>query len=319
MNLVILTFGHADTGSTKYRMRQFSDQWQAAGFNLHWIEKNNLESADLDKIESADLVINQKCLLPTSFAQKIRRVARRILFDFDDALWTRASRPYGFLTRWKVQRRLHFWLHESDLVTTANHVLADYAVKHSRRVQVVPMAIDTDVWKPAETPPSVVRLGYAGSPASLPYLIAIAPRLHNLPAQLSVMSGERPHLQQSFDYHSYMPEREVSFVQNLTLGLLPLAEDDFSRAKSPIKALQYLACGVPVVGNFIGASAEFLDNKVGRHIPSETEWAPLIRHLLAQPEQIREFGLTGRQRVLEHHDKNRVGQKWIELIRTALV
>jgi hypothetical protein len=93
MKLVILTFGHADTGSTKYRMHRFANPWQAAGLTIAWIEKKTFSSPHLDQIEAADLVINQKCLPPTSLSRKIRRVARRVIFDIDDAMWTRASRP----------------------------------------------------------------------------------------------------------------------------------------------------------------------------------------------------------------------------------
>jgi hypothetical protein len=317
MRLVILTFGHADTASTKYRVRQFAELWAATGIQLTWIEKSNFNFSHLDAIEQADLVINQKCLLPSRLAQRIRKTARRIIFDFDDAIWTRAQRPYSLVTKWRVQRRLQFWLREANLVTTANNVLADYATDYAPRVQVLPMAIDTQRWVPpvqAEHQPP--RLGYAGSPASLPYLQAIGAKLCDLPAELSVMSGEKPYLPLPFTYVPYHAHQEIGFVQSLDLGLLPLHDDPFSRGKSPIKALQYLACGVPVVGNFIGAAAEFLDNQVGCHIPHASQWTPLLRRLLNDPAMRRELGAAGRQRVITYHDKTVLAQQWLKLFQS---
>ncbi len=209
---------------------------------------------------------------------------------------------------------------QADFVTTANQVLADYACQYASKVQILPMAIDTDQWKPATHSGPITRIprvGYAGSRASLPYLEAIGPQLCDLSGELAVMSGERPQLPTPFTYVRYDAQKEIDFVQSLDLGLLPLHDDPFSRGKSPIKALQYLACSVPVVGNFIGASAEFLDSKVGCHVPHPTQWSSLLRHLIADPAMRRELGAAGRQRVLERYDKTRLGQKWVELFKSV--
>jgi hypothetical protein len=38
---------------------------------------------------------------------------------------------------------------------------------------------------------------------------------------------------------------------------------------------------------------------------------------MADPAMRRELGAAGRQRVLERHDKTRLGQKWVELFKSV--
>ena len=52
---------------------------------------------------------------------------------------------------------------------------------------------------------------------------------------------------------------EIKFIQGLDIGLLPLPKDDFISGKSPIKSLQYMACGVVTAGNIHGATKEILN------------------------------------------------------------
>jgi len=61
-------------------------------------------------------------------------------------------------------------------------------------------------------------------------------------------------------------------MQSLDIGLLPLNDDEYSRGKSPIKAIQYLACGIPVVGNIFGGASEILNAENSIAVNSDQEW-----------------------------------------------
>ncbi len=72
--------------------------------------------------------------------------------------------------------------------------------------------------------------------------------------------------------------------------------------KSPLKALQYLSCGVPVVGNIKGAASEFLTNKNSISVNSITEWKAALGRLIENQAEINQLGNAGIEYIRKHHN-----------------
>lgn len=255
--------------STFFRLTQYLPLLKKEGIVL-------TEDAD------PDLVFVQKKLLPLPQERSIRHKARRLLFDFDDAIWTRPGKPYSWITSWRVKTRLHYWLKQADIVTCSSTFLANYA-KPFAEPHIIPMTLDTNLWKPVERAPNaVITVGWAGAPHNLHHLERLGPILKDLPLKLHVFSGKKPQLPFPFVYFPYDEQQQISFIQQLDIGLLPLSCEEYSCGKSPIKAVQYIACGVPVVGNIYGASADILQETFSLQIKSDRDWAPAIKKLASE-------------------------------------
>jgi glycosyltransferase involved in cell wall biosynthesis len=219
----------------------------------------------------------------------------------------------------RVRRRLHQWLRRAHTVTAANSVLAEYARQYSHNVHVVPMAIDLQQWQPLAHGGDKITIGWAGSPVNLPNLERLEPLLADILArfdqvELAVFCGQRPRLQCRYRYQPFVPGKEAAFVQQLDIGLLPLADDAFARGKSPIKAIQYIACGVPVVGNVMGASADILNADNSLAVQGEEEWRQALETLIQDADLRQRLGVAGRQRALQHHDITRVQQQLLSIL-----
>jgi glycosyltransferase involved in cell wall biosynthesis len=329
MNVLAIISRDLIKGSTQFRIAQYLDLFHARGVTVEFVRRDAVTGGVLRHLGDYDLVFNQKCLLRTSLARRVLAGSRRTLFDFDDAIYTRPGRPHSFLTSWRDRRRLRPWLQEAGVVTAANQVLADYARQFRQDVAVIPMAVDLDIWKPPvrnDRPPRAVgptvgpTIGWTGAPVNLPDLERLEPVLAAFlakypSARLAVSSGRKPRLQCPFDYHPFQPGAEPEFVRRLDIGLLPLGNDEFSRGKSPIKALQYLACGVPVVGNVFGATAEILNPSNSLAVSSEQDWMTALETLLNTPALIASYGRIGREFVQQHHDSKLVGEQLLQVMR----
>lgn len=270
-----------------------------------------------------DAVIVQKALLPGKFLRRLRDLGRPVYFDFDDAIWTRPRRPYAWWTQRRVNYRIRRWFALAKTVFAANEYLAEYARRFNLRVEVVPMALDLEIWRPAPKRGDTLTIGWAGSPANLWHLEKLEAPLRSLlrsckQVKLAVFCGQKPTFEFPFEYVPYEPGMERDFVAGLDIGLLPLEYETYSLGKSPIKALQYLSCGVPVVGNAAGATAELLnpDNSVA--VRSEADWLPALERLVASPDKIRDLGAAGRKLVERNHDlRTQVGRLVTFLARNA--
>lgn len=321
MKALVIISRDRDKASTRFRFVQYEAMLAERGISLDYVRRDAIDAEVLQRIPEYDVVINQKCLMRKQLAATVIAASKRLVFDMDDAIWTRPGKPYSWFTGWRVRARLKQWLQAADAVTAANDYLASYARQFSDRVQVIHMALDTGQWQPAERAArDKVIIGWAGSPATLENLEHIGPQLCELlkanPAlELAVYSGKRPALDCEFDYTPFAPGTEASFVQQLDIGLLPLPEDDaFTRGKSPIKALQYLACGLPVVAQIRGATAEILDASNSLPVNDVADWRTAIEMLLADKTQREALGKAGREFVLREHDM----QGTLEQIVTAL-
>lgn len=267
---------------------------------------------ELEEID--DLVFIQKKLLPLREQKALRKKAKKLVFDFDDAIWTRPHKPYSWLTSLRVKSRLHYWLKKADIVICSSSFLASYAAKFCTP-HILPMALDTALWypKPQENP--VVTLGWAGAPHNLHHLERLEPILKQLPYRLHVFCGKKPALSIPYTYFPYDEKTQISFIQGLDIGLLPLSDEEFSLGKSPIKAIQYIACGVPVVGNVYGATADILKKDFSFAVTTEEEWTHSLKKLASDKLLRQSMGAKARAFALEHHSRAVVAKQLINLLK----
>jgi glycosyltransferase involved in cell wall biosynthesis len=85
----------------------------------------------------------------------------------------------------------------------------------------------------------------------------------------------------------------VDYYKNLDfdIGLAPLASTDFNRSKSPVKALEYAARGIPVVASAETAYDSFIDHGVtGFLVEDQSDWLAYLEWLLVDPKTRRSMG-----------------------------
>jgi glycosyltransferase involved in cell wall biosynthesis len=96
------------------------------------------------------------------------------------------------------------------------------------------------------------------------------------------------------------------------VGLSLLPDDDWSRGKCGLKVLQYLAAGLPVVGNSVGVTAEMI-NGAGIIADSLNQWIAAMAQL-RNPIHRRELAAVGRQRVAKDFSVAAGLNRWLGMI-----
>jgi glycosyltransferase involved in cell wall biosynthesis len=316
---LVITIGDKNAGSTKFRIMQYIPFLQENGFSFDFVSQKDLHAGHLRTIRDYDLVINQKSLLKTSTANEIIAKSRRLIFDFDDAIYTRPGKPYSWLTQWRVNRRFKMWLKGSHTIITANQFLKSQGSKYSADIHVLPMALDLEIWMPG-TPNTHYTIGWAGAPVNLHHLERLEPVLNEVlkrhpHVRLAVYSGVKPKLHIPYEYIPFEPGKEHQFTQSIDVGLLPLTDEEYSRGKSPIKAIQYIACGVPVVGNIFGATAEILNERNSISVKEDSEWCSALHYLITHQDHSKEMGKAGRKYAEKHFSLHSVKHNLLKLMK----
>ena len=183
---------------------------------------------------------------------------RPLVFDVDDAVWL--IPPLGRLTVRRIARR-------AAVVVAGSAYLADHFSSDCHDVRVIPTAIDTERFQPAAAAEQPFTVGWTGLATNLHYLRQIAAPLHRFlvdhrDARLLIMADAAPDFELApagrMEFRRWSEADEVSAVQEMDVGLMPLPDSPWTRGKCAFKMLQYMACAVPVVVSPVGMNADVL-------------------------------------------------------------
>jgi glycosyltransferase involved in cell wall biosynthesis len=218
------------------------------------------------------VVIHREAALigPAIYERLLAWTGKPIIYDFDDAIWSPAQRrlngPFS---------RLHFFGKTSTIckvaaaVTTGNAFLADYARKRNANVFIVPTSIDLSnypiVPEPAEAGKFVVC--WTGSTSTLVHFEHARGALERLATMIPLIvkvicnkPPDRPIAGAEMRFVPWSIDREPQELGGCHAGIMPLPDDEVSRGKCGLKALQCMATGRPVVVSPVGANPEIVQS-----------------------------------------------------------
>lgn len=250
-----------------------------------------------------------------------------LITDYDDAVF----HSYDLHRLGVVQRGLGHKIDQvmarSDLVMAGNAYLAERAeTAGARRVELVPTVVDTDVYavnaaRVAEAKPYI---GWVGTPSTWQqYLMPMIDLLEELTETLqagvrTVGASPEAATYPFLDAQVWSEDTEVSQIQAMDIGIMPLTDTPWARGKCGYKLIQYMACGLPVVASPVGVNTEIVDHGVNGFLAStEAEWREALVTLLRDPDLRAQMGAAGRRKIEDHYSLQVWGPKVAQLLKEA--
>lgn len=295
-------------------------KWSAARFH---VSEARRRLSQLRDARDFDVVFVQKALTTVclrGLAGRLIRSAKRLVYDIDDAVHiappVSLRRPWRALTDPGQIAQLGC---AADLVLAGNAWLAD-AMRGlgARRVEHFPTVVDTTRFTPSPMPPATFRVGWIGSPGTTPYLEAAAEALRQLDnAEILLIGAEaRTNPVRSAILRPWSLETEVNEVQQFAAGIMPLPQTEWARGKCALKALQYMACGVPCVATPFGAVLDIIRHgENGLFADSTAEWRAALDQL-RDAQRRRVLGEAARRTVVERFSLDRAAPGLLARLRS---
>ena len=230
-----------------------------------------------------------------------------IVFDFDDAVWVPTVSPTnGYLSLLKFPAKTRTACKISAQVMAGNDYLARYAQRVNRNVTVVPTTIDTDKYTVEEknkAADDVPVIGWSGSHSTAKYIEALRPTLSRLAKRrkfrLRVVGA--PEFKMDGVEVEALPwrsESEVADLRPMDIGVMPLPNDRWTRGKCGLKALQYMALGIPTLCSPVGVNTAIIrDGDNGMLAATPDEWVEKLEQLLCSVPLREQLGAAGRATV----------------------
>jgi glycosyltransferase involved in cell wall biosynthesis len=217
-------------------------------------------------------------------------------------------------------------------VIAGNNFLAEEASKYCKNVFVIPTAVDTHRWKPigrekvdAMAKGDEFRIGWSGSSSSFKFFIPLQREikqfLYDFPSsRLVMMSDKFPNelneLKPHIEFVNWRPDDEVSFVQSLDVGLMPIKDDLWSKGKCAYKMLLYAACGIPSIATPIGVNKSILaETEVGFGPSLVGEWYESLQLLFDDRQMGKRLGENGVRLVNDRYSVDICTPKIVEIFR----
>lgn len=241
------------------------------------------------------------------------RVLRRpMILDLDDATWLPYPSPvYGRLAalmkgKGKTERLIRW----SRVVTCGNPNIAADVRSRGAEAILVPSAVDPRLFHPRETTNEVPIIGWIGTHTTYPFLARLMPVFDRLAREhrftLEIIGSGRPDI----DTRPWSMNTEAEDIRSFDIGVYPLTDDAWNARKSGLKAVQYMASGVPFVMSPVGVCATIgVRDETHLLATTDEEWLAALRRLLTDAGLRRRLGQAGRRFAEEHHSLERAADQ----------
>jgi glycosyltransferase involved in cell wall biosynthesis len=284
----------------------------------------------LSKVKDYDLVyiLREAALLgPPVFERLIHQRGVPIVFDFDDAIFVSYRSPSnGYLSYLKFASKTKTICRISSHVMVGNPYLAQYARQVNDRVTVIPTTIDTEKYR---MPPRMEKsgppvIGWTGSHSTVQHLDTLRGALKKLAQRESFrlrVIGTPTYECPPVDVEAvrWRSETEVEDVAAIDIGVMPLPEDRWSIGKCGLKALQFMALGIPTICSPVGVNRDIIqDDQNGFLASTEDEWVDKLTRLLRSHELRQRLGQAGRVTVEQKYSALAQTPKIYEIFKSVL-
>jgi glycosyltransferase involved in cell wall biosynthesis len=248
---------------------------------------------------------------PPWFETLLFAFRRRVIFDFDDAIFVPVKSTAGgrLVSALKCVGKVAYITTHSHRVSVSTNYLRIWALRFNRNVTIIPTTIGSRYFKQAKNhePGTLPVIGWIGSHTTAAYLEILRPVLVALQKsyafEFRVICNTDPGFPEIGRYRfiHWNTNTEVEEVLKFNIGLMPQPDDDFARGKAGLKAMQYSALGiVPVVSPTGGGDEVVRHRETGLVVQNRfDDWYQALESLLRAPETWTRLGAQARRFAFE--------------------
>jgi L-malate glycosyltransferase len=283
---------------------------------------------DIFRIRRFDLVYVFMWVTPlgTSFFERLfRLLSRRLIYDIEDnVIMEKSNNINPFVRLFKSSQKTIFPIKTADHVITSSPFLNDYTLGLNRKkaCTYISSTVDTDCFLPVNLYRNdrKVIIGWTGTFSSKVYIDLLKKVFYELSKRcefgLRVIGNfqyELPGI--DLEVIQWTKEQEVEDLQGIDIGIYPLVQDEWVFGKSGLKAIQYMAFGLPTVATNIGTTPRIISHlENGWLVKTDDEWIDALETLVRNPDLRRKLGEAARKTVLDKYSTHVVKATYLSIL-----
>ncbi|MCC7402052.1 MAG: glycosyltransferase family 4 protein [Chitinophagaceae bacterium] len=269
-------------------------------------------SADIFKLSGYDIIYIHLWVTPFGppfFEWIYRLFAKKIIYDIDDLIYLKnvKSRSNPIAGWIKGRRKPVYLMKVADHVITCTPYLDEFVRNYNLHTTDISSTVDTDQYVPRidYSKKDKLTIGWSGSHSTSKYLHLLDPVFRELSRTLSfklLVMGDEHFSIDGIEVEAipWKEEYEIETIRRFDIGVYPLPDEEWVLGKSGLKAIQYMAMGIPTIATAIGANFRVIENGVsGYLVKTEKEWIEKISLLNENADIRAQIGRAASKRVLE--------------------
>ena len=354
--LVICPFPQRVAAGQRLKYEQYFDHWRENGFeitvssfmdiplwNIVYTRGNYLAKIvgtlrgyarrmfDLVRVSNYDVVYVFMWVTPVGsslFERLVRSMSKRLIFDIEDNVLIKTTNELNPLVKFlKGRGKTTFLIRTADHVITSAPFLNDNCldINEKEASTYISSSVDTDRFIPTNSYSNnrKVTIGWTGTFSSKIYLDL----LHNVFLELKKRCDFKLLVIGNFQYEcpgidleviQWSSANEIKDLQRIDIGVYPLPQNDWVLGKSGLKAIQYMAFGLPTVATDVGTTPRIIQqHENGWLVKTDTEWIEALETLIKNPELRRKLGSAARKTVLENYSKRVIKATYLSILNKS--
>ncbi len=291
---------------------------------------------DLFRIRNYDLVYVFMYVTPffsTIMERLVKKLARNLIYDIEDNILTeqkfsKINNPNPFSRILKSPNKANFLIRNADHVITSSPFLNQFCLEKNinKACTYVTSSINTKLFFPTNKylNNKILTIGWTGTFSSKGFL----DQLEGVFLKLSKRVEFKVRIIGNFEYDlqginleviKWSKKREVKDMQGIDIGIYPLPNDNWVLGKSGLKAIQYMAFGIPCVASNVGTTPLIIKDRVnGLLVKSEEEWVDALEELIQDPLLRKRLGSQARKDAIENYSLDAVSKQYNQILTSVL-
>lgn len=250
------------------------------------------------------------------------------IYDIDDLYFLgRATKVNKIIGLFRSPAKYKYLMKHAKHIIVCTPYLQKYAGQFNRNITDISSTINTDVYLPIKKSKGKkeIIIGWSGSHSTYPFMNYLDEVIKEIATEKKI----KLHILGTDDYRidgvdvvssKWSKYLEVPFIQEFDIGLYPLPlEDEFVYGKSGLKALQYMALGIPTIATAIGAIFRIIkDGENGFLAKTKEEWKNRIMLLIDNPDLREKIGFNARRTVESKYSIKANRDKYLSILRAVI-
>jgi glycosyltransferase involved in cell wall biosynthesis len=272
------------------------------------------------------------------FIQYAKALGNPVLYDIDDLLFDPEAAKY-LVRIGKIHNKNYDQVYQAmracDSIISSTHYLADRAVVHFKKVDVLLNALSKPYLRLAESvfefkkkqEKQDLTLAYLSGTnthdfdfkvieKTLLKILADYPQVKLLIVGPLIFSKEFYQFNEQFEHRPFVAySKYPSIFKEIDLNLVPLEQSEtFCQGKSELKFIEAGVCGVPSLVTPTEPYLKAIEVGVTSEFSEDHEWFTKITQFIQAPEKLKTMGQEARDYVLIHYHPSLRAKEWHALI-----
>lgn len=351
----ILMVPTMNAGCVFYRMEQFVVEMRKMGYEVAYsyhphdytgpcMWEQNLDQRTIDVFDKlmtiADIAIFQSIHTPqaTALIKGLKDVfGKPVLGEYDDDVFAINSECLSYkLTQpggdaeWFNKNHIM----NSDGLIVSTDYLKDKYGSLNKRIYTIPNAINFDVWDKVKKggEHKRIRIGWVGGASHSGDLRLVKDAIYRiLDRHKNVeiyfhMGGlpqkwmlGRPRFHAFHKWFTIDKYHQGFAKYNFDIGIAPLRDTEFNRAKSNLRFLEFAALGIPIVASNVEPYKETIKHgKTGLLATEPEEWYKYLDYLVRNETERKKMGERAYRYVKKKYNIHRMTVKYLKVLKRFL-